>query len=865
MSAYIGQDRGIAASNSTLHIANFTVNGERTHTEVPPGMKPEQLSKSLAFDEMDNRRFDVDDEQRKAGTGKSTILKFAAERGHVPKRGHVPEKDELILMHFFNGRGTDIEKSAKGMYRTLLVQLLDNLPKDTVLPNSIGRILPQREGDWQVGRLVALFKVILRIQGHRRITCFVDALDECDDGQIRGMIKDLRSMIEGRERASKRFRVCFASRYYPHISVPQDLTLDLPIEGHAGHNADVAEYIRSTLIIRNPSLARSIRNRVQAKADGVFMWCNLVIANLNSLHDCGQLNSGRDAEGTLSKLPGELSALYGTMLGLDEDNSAARDPRTLTCLQFVLFADVTLHPLVIWQAIQLGELLDGRAAEEAVTDLPSTRDAVLAILHISKELVEVRDPNTQGAEVVQIVHESVRDFLLQGTALARLMGMNSMPSPGEFSAQVSSVDRLKSICIEAFYIHVRRGSRVVWPWDPKGLIKHTVLCALWYAEQSSRGGIDQSECLARIDDAWIHWQNIECALFRNASTSLGTSLTANDFSCLTRAYCRQVLKYDPTHISHLLWQSYRSKNACLDQSTIRVLVEECCSTHAQGRKKNLLMELDRSAAWESFPWGQKRPDGTTWLAHLSLCSALLATFVLVAIIPNNSIHAAEVFETAQTQGFEATLIMVSKEFRVSEIIPDFKEDALRWAIVRKHLTLVKELLRDKDVNVNSWHGQHNALFLAIENDRQAVIDLLLTRADLDIYAPDPSGLTVLQTAVYRNKPALVNQLLEWDAAQRSIKQDHPDLIKADIYTSGTLLHLAVEDFRASIVEIILHWTGSDLLSIRDLDGRTPYEKAVHLSSWWEGLEPWGGLHTPKIRERVVALLASAGSKDRLSP
>jgi hypothetical protein len=101
----------------------------------------------------------------KAGTGKSTILKFAAERGHVPKRGHVPEKDELILMHFFNGRGTDIEKSAEGMYRTLLVQLLDNLPKDTVLPNSIGRILPQREGDWQVGRLVALFKVILAFKG----------------------------------------------------------------------------------------------------------------------------------------------------------------------------------------------------------------------------------------------------------------------------------------------------------------------------------------------------------------------------------------------------------------------------------------------------------------------------------------------------------------------------------------------------------------------------------------------------------------------------------------------------------------------------------------------------------------------------
>jgi hypothetical protein len=188
------------------------------------------------------------------------------------------------------------------------------------------------------------------------------------------------------------------------------------------------------------------------------MWCNLVIANLNKQHDCGQLNNERDAEQILSKLPGELSELYERILGLDEDSSATQDPKTLTCLQFVLFAKQAQRPLELWHAIQLGELLDGRATQEAVKDLPSSEDAVLAILHISRGLVELRN-FWAGMEGMQVIHESVRDFLLKDSALARLMGMNAMATLDDSDAHSSSFDRLKSVCLEAVF-----HPRTSWRW-----------------------------------------------------------------------------------------------------------------------------------------------------------------------------------------------------------------------------------------------------------------------------------------------------------------------------------------------------------------------------------------------------------------
>ena len=60
----------------------------------------------------------------KAGSGNSTLVKFVFEetvRSRLPNR--------IIISFFFNSRGEDLEKSTLGMYRSLVYQLLDQLPE----------------------------------------------------------------------------------------------------------------------------------------------------------------------------------------------------------------------------------------------------------------------------------------------------------------------------------------------------------------------------------------------------------------------------------------------------------------------------------------------------------------------------------------------------------------------------------------------------------------------------------------------------------------------------------------------------------------------------------------------------------------
>jgi hypothetical protein len=56
-----------------------------------------------------------------AGTGKSTLLKFALSDARKTI------KDRIILSFFFNARGEDIEKTIIRAYRSLLLQLLESL------------------------------------------------------------------------------------------------------------------------------------------------------------------------------------------------------------------------------------------------------------------------------------------------------------------------------------------------------------------------------------------------------------------------------------------------------------------------------------------------------------------------------------------------------------------------------------------------------------------------------------------------------------------------------------------------------------------------------------------------------------------
>lgn len=172
-------------------------------------------------------------------------------------------REDILISFFFNARGERLERSTEGMYRSLLVQLLEKVPR---LQNVLDE---QRQRDnWLVEVLSGLFREAVMTLGDERLTCYIDALDECGEAEIRDMIEFFEELTESAIEESVNFRVCFSSRHYPRISI--NTCLELILEGQEGHEGDIAAYIQKKLRV----LARSksaMAVEIQERASGIFL------------------------------------------------------------------------------------------------------------------------------------------------------------------------------------------------------------------------------------------------------------------------------------------------------------------------------------------------------------------------------------------------------------------------------------------------------------------------------------------------------------------------------------------------------------------------------------------------------------------
>ncbi|KAI6778095.1 uncharacterized protein J7T54_001515 [Emericellopsis cladophorae] len=127
----------------------------------------------------------------KPGAGKSTIMKFAFSNFKPPggRRG-------ISLSFFFNARGTYLQKSVVGMYRSLLYRLLQrsmDLPMNLEQVHDTG---PQQTERLALVTLKDIFRTAVLSLGKRSLTCFIDALDESDEQQIIEMVQYFEDLAD---------------------------------------------------------------------------------------------------------------------------------------------------------------------------------------------------------------------------------------------------------------------------------------------------------------------------------------------------------------------------------------------------------------------------------------------------------------------------------------------------------------------------------------------------------------------------------------------------------------------------------------------------------------------------------------------
>lgn len=334
------------------------------------------------------------------GTGKSTLMK------HIWSYCNTNPDDFTLASYFFNARGSSLEKSPIGMLRSLTYQLLDPDPllQEHFLPLYIDK--KKKHGskfEWHVGELKPFCLSAIKTQNRAPIVILVDALDECNEPDVRAVISFLESLSINARTSHQPLRICHSSRHYPLITMAK--FDEFVLERHRGHEEDITRFVKANIRYMD----EGIIGELLEKADNVFMWVVLVIEILNRAYDEVRVRAMRKK---LNEVPPDLENLFSSLL--EKYEAEIERQETVLMFQWVLFANKELCPEELYFAVLAGT----RPEELGVWNEVEESQEIIRRHFItkSKGLVEVQPYKRR----VQFIHQSVKDFLLRNRRLQSL-------------------------------------------------------------------------------------------------------------------------------------------------------------------------------------------------------------------------------------------------------------------------------------------------------------------------------------------------------------------------------------------------------------------------------------------------------------
>jgi ankyrin repeat protein len=745
----------------------------------------------------------------KPGTGKSTLMKFAF--ANAQKMMNV----RIVISFFFNARGADLEKSTIGMYRSILFQLLNQLPDLQCVFESLGFPTWNSTGHqlWSIELLKDLLEQAMQRLGQSSVGCFIDALDECDDGEIRDMVAFFRHLGELAISTHTRFQVLFSSRHYPHIKIKPGLAVVLEEQG--GHNEEITNYIDNKLNIDHSNLANQIKVELQEKASGVFMWVVLVVDMLNQEDAAGR--SPRRLQEKLKDIPGNLHKLFRRILTRDCRN---RD-ELLLCIQWLLFARQPLKPEQLYYAI-----LSGTEPEDISKWNPdeTSMDTIERfILNSSKGLAEI---TKSKMPIAQFIHESVRDFLLKKNGLRDVW-----PELGS-SLQGECHEQLKHCCLKYMSIsitdlnignslpkasseqavHQRQSTDKIFPF-----LEYAVRNILYHANTAEGSGVSQTSFLRTFQLAdWIKLDNLFAGHETRRHTlnaSLLYILAEHNMGNLIRSHPSNPLWFEVEHErygapifaalaanSGEAVETFLNAQARIEPPTS--LLHSLCEQYYQNRKKPTF--------GRDFTFSRERGV----LSHLAeqgdeviILASLLASDKLD--INSTDSSGRTPLSWAAGRGHEAVVTLLIDKGAELETKDKLGRTPLSWA-TEKGYEVVVTLLLDKGAELETKDNifSEAPLSLAAKIGHEAVVTLLLERG-AELETKDNSfSKTPLSWAAKRGHEAIVRLLLD-KGAELETKSN----------SGRTPLSWAAAEGHEAVVRLLLE-KGAEV-ETKDNDGQTP--------------------------------------------
>jgi ankyrin repeat protein len=441
----------------------------------------------------------------KPGAGKSTLMEFA--RRNETETIH--NGNTMVLSFYFHGRGIDLQKSTVGLLRSLLHQLLlrsrSLRSKFEPIFKSKRMILGQPGPDWvwYAGELQDLLEVAFsEVISLRPIKLFVDALDECGGDPAPKLVSYFEKLTSRMIRRGH-WHLCFSCRRYPVLNVTGGFEICIDEENSSDISAYVWRALQNCSTIR-PQLGPEIVRR----ASGVFQWVSLVVPLVTKLHSGGM--SVPIILARLQEVPHDLTSLYRQIVRNIDPHDRSR---ALYLLQWTCFPERPLGVTELRKALNSdGWAIYGSPGKDEQSGLPfdlveDDQQTIKMVNFLSGGLAEVKSRSTSEvdsspsypSDIVQLVHQSVKDFMVNE-------GLELLNPKSPFSVVGSTQHRLARSCMAYALVTQARHPELVdsycfcdirWrkSFDLDTFYDYAIEFSLVHAEKAEKHGIIQEDIL----------------------------------------------------------------------------------------------------------------------------------------------------------------------------------------------------------------------------------------------------------------------------------------------------------------------------------------------------------------------------------
>ncbi|KAJ3496979.1 hypothetical protein NLG97_g2256 [Lecanicillium saksenae] len=748
------------------------------------------------------------------GSGKSTLMKSAMDSTRKTQKG-------TYISFFFNARGEKLERSTVGMYRSLLLQLLEEIPSLQTLLKSLGRRTRDRNikvPQWSLGLLKSLFGKAVQSLEHITLICFVDALDECNESEIRDMVAFFQTLGETAVSTGVYFRVCVSSRHYPHITISKGLGLDIGQQG--GHHQDIVNYVSGRLKVGSGKLAEQVCVQLIKKASGVFLWVVLVVRILTDDFDHGHAHM---LLRRLEEIPEDIHELFRDILTRD----GRHNKELLLCIQWVLFARGSLLPAELYTAILLG--IDPIAASSQECNEVEDANIRRFILSSSKGLVELSKSKLAHP---QFIHESVREFFLTGS-LTRIW-----PEIGG-NFQAESHERLKIFCLDYIaVIATRHGGELSSESSTQSaqgppldktcpLLRYALRNIFYHADQAASQGIGQSDFFQKFDLA--SWLKLEKAI--REQTAYGHSPTTSLLYILAEHNAANLIQSHPNKLDVFEIEEGHSRygipilaamanggrksvytllKAQADVEPPNSPLHDLCEQYSQTVTASSLRMTD----WVEFPVAKEK---SRFLNLVATGDHLLITFVTASprLTRNFNMKGTEVemqlLEAAKRRRKNIVQLLINMGANINGV-DHIGQTLLHLAAERGDETFAQQLL-ERGANIEAKSSAGWTPLYAATSYRAVVTVRLLLANGADLEAVTVDGETALHEAARRGHGPILLLLLDRGAN-----------IEAKSASGETPLHTAAKHRGKISVKVLLD-RGANIEATTN-SGETPLHLAV---------------------------------------